>query len=314
MLAAVLLPRRAVPSLAIVVALALGAASLVASREVRRALADRARAHVCGRLVDWIDAAGERDVALSGRRTSASGRPRGAALLERIGQERDQASWSRLSRCRAPGAATVRQDGALETRSGVDLGPAAVAAPAGTSIVGEELALAARVVRAGGHGPVASRAATPHVASDHGSQAGRRSPRRRSSAHRGVRLPARQAAPHPSREAGPSTRIRLGRAVLAERAIPPEAVWRVAVPTPANADGTGRCVYVLETDGLIGSTRIEFVPRADAFGRPNVRAPGRRARGTEWSRRRSRAARRSPGTAASPRRRPDARSSASRRA
>ena len=59
---------------------------------------------------------------------------------------------------------------------------------------------------------------------------------------------------------GLPTRIRLGRTVLAERAIPPEAVWRVAVPTPANADGTGRCVYVLETDGLIGSTRIEFVP------------------------------------------------------
>ena len=31
------------------------------------------------------------------------------------------------------------------------------------------------------------------------------------------------------------------------------------VPTPKDADGSGRCVYVLETDGLIGSTRIDFV-------------------------------------------------------
>jgi hypothetical protein len=36
-------------------------------------------------------------------------------------------------------------------------------------------------------------------------------------------------------------------------------VWRPAVPAPASADGTGRCIYELESDGLVGSTRIEFV-------------------------------------------------------
>ena len=47
--------------------------------------------------------------------------------------------------------------------------------------------------------------------------------------------------------------------VLAERAIPPSVVWRPAVPAPPQADGSGRCVYVLESDGLVGSTRIDFV-------------------------------------------------------
>ena len=36
---------------------------------------------------------------------------------------------------------------------------------------------------------------------------------------------------------------------------------RPAVPPPAGADG-GRCVFWLETDGLVGSTRIEYVRRA----------------------------------------------------
>ena len=204
MLAAVLLPRRAVPSLAIVVALAPGAASLVASREVRhRSQTERERTFA-GAPVDWIDAAGERDVALLADGRALLAVHVGAALLERIGQERDQASWSRLSRCRAPGARNRtpgrRAGNSLRRRSRAG----GRRCPRGHLDRRRGARLAARVVRAGGHGPVASRAATPHVASDHGSQAGRRSPRRRSRAHRGVRLPARQAAPHPSREAGPS--------------------------------------------------------------------------------------------------------------
>ena len=58
------------------------------------------------------------------------------------------------------------------------------------------------------------------------------------------------------------TRIRLDGELVAERAIPPETVWRPSVPAPAAADGTGRCVYELESDGLVGSTRIEFVRSA----------------------------------------------------
>ena len=48
----------------------------------------------------------------------------------------------------------------------------------------------------------------------------------------------------------------------------------VAVPTPKDADGSGRCVYVLETDGLIGSTRIDFVSERLGSRRP-LRRPAR---------------------------------------
>jgi hypothetical protein len=58
---------------------------------------------------------------------------------------------------------------------------------------------------------------------------------------------------------GAPTRIRLNGRVVAERAIPPGDVWRPAVREPEGADGSVPCVYVLESDGLIGSTRIEFV-------------------------------------------------------
>ena len=58
---------------------------------------------------------------------------------------------------------------------------------------------------------------------------------------------------------GVATRIRLD-GELARRACDPAgdgvAAGRVG---PADADGSGRCVYELESDGLVGSTRIEFV-------------------------------------------------------
>ena len=39
----------------------------------------------------------------------------------------------------------------------------------------------------------------------------------------------------------------------------PGSVWRGDVPAPAAADGTTRCVYEIDSPGLVGSTRIEFV-------------------------------------------------------
>ena len=70
---------------------------------------------------------------------------------------------------------------------------------------------------------------------------------------------AGRASADAPREAGRPDRIRLNGQILAERAITPETVWRPAVPAPPSADGSGRCVYELESDGLVGSTRIEFV-------------------------------------------------------
>ena len=40
----------------------------------------------------------------------------------------------------------------------------------------------------------------------------------------------------------------------------PSTVWTGDIPAPANAGGTGVCVYKIESQGLIGTTRIEFVP------------------------------------------------------
>jgi hypothetical protein len=58
---------------------------------------------------------------------------------------------------------------------------------------------------------------------------------------------------------GAPTRILVRGEEVARRAVPSGAVWRPSVPAPASADGTGTCVFELRTDGLVGSTRIEFV-------------------------------------------------------
>ncbi len=39
----------------------------------------------------------------------------------------------------------------------------------------------------------------------------------------------------------------------------PETVWRGVVPAPREADGRVRCVFEIASDGLVGSTRIEYV-------------------------------------------------------
>jgi hypothetical protein len=260
LLAAVLLPRRAAPALAIVVAVALGVASLVASNETReRSQTERERTFA-GVPVDWVDAAGERDVALL-----VTDERFWPSTWELLFWNESVMEVIRLRGAESPGVvpqevATVRRDGVLEARSGIDLRPRAVAAPTGTSIVGDEVAsmpasfeqagmvlwrvepplrMARRIVGLRPNGDL------------HGDEAAR------------IEVfgcvPGKLELTLLGKEGRP-TRIRLGGDVLAERAIPPEGVWRVAVRTPEGADGSRRCVFVLETDGLIGSTRIDFVP------------------------------------------------------
>lgn len=259
LLAAVLLPRRAVPGLAIVVAIALASASLIASTEVReRSQTERERTFA-GAPVDWIDAAGERDVALL--LTSERFWP---SAWEALFWNESIRSVVRLRGVDSPGVvpqdvATIGRDGVLEARSGVELEPPVVAAPTGTSIVGEEIAsLPASFEQVGMalwrvESPlrVSRRITGLRPNGDlHGDEAARIEVFGCGPGELQLTLLGKQ---------GLSTRIRLGEKILAERAIPPEVVWRVAVPAPESADGTGRCVYVLETDGLVGSTRIDFV-------------------------------------------------------
>lgn len=259
LLAAVLLPRRAVPVLAILVALVLGGASLVASTEIReRSQTERERTFA-GVPVDWIDAAGERDVALL-----VTDERFWPSAWELLFWNKTIMKVVRLRGAESPGVipqevAIVRRDGLLEARSGLDLTPHAVAAPTGTSIVGEELAsLPASFEQAG---MVLWRVTPPLRMSRritglrpngdlHGEEAARIEVFGCGPGELQLTLLGKQGLP---------TRIRSRGTVLAERAIPPGGVWRIAVPAPANADGTGRCVYVLETDGLVGSTRVEFV-------------------------------------------------------
>ena len=58
---------------------------------------------------------------------------------------------------------------------------------------------------------------------------------------------------------GLETRIVVDGKIAAGKRIPPNGVWRPSIPAPASANGRGTCVFRIETDGLIGSTRAEFV-------------------------------------------------------
>jgi uncharacterized membrane protein YidH (DUF202 family) len=259
LLAAVLLPRRVVPALAIVVALALSSASLVASIEVRdRSQTERERTFA-GVPVDWVDAAGERDVALL-----VTDERFWPSAWELLFWNESVRSVVRLRGADSPGVVpqevvTVRRDGALEARSGADLTPQAVAAPTGTSIVGEELAAMPPSFEQAGMAlwrvepplRMSRRITGLRPNGDlHGGEAARIEVFGCGPGELQLTLLGKEGRP---------TRIRLGGAVLAEAVIPPEGVWRPAVRAPKDADGSGRCVYVLETDGLIGSTRIDFV-------------------------------------------------------
>jgi hypothetical protein len=44
---------------------------------------------------------------------------------------------------------------------------------------------------------------------------------------------------------------------------PPGGLWQGSVPAPSYADGHTRCIYELHSNGLVGSTRIEFVRDQD---------------------------------------------------
>ncbi len=261
LLAAVLLPRRACPLLA--VARRARAGGGIARRLARdsRPLADRARAHLrrCARRLDRRERRAvtwrcwSRRALLADRPGSCcSGTSRSRASSRLRGPSRP-ASFRRRSR---PCAETACSRLTREATSR----PRAVAAPTGTSMRRRGARVAPRVVRAGrawSCGASSRRFACPA-----GSSASGRTAISTARKLRGSRCSA--AGPGELQltllgKQGLPTRIRSRGTTLAERAIPPGAVWRVAVPAPESADGTGRCVYVLETDGLVGSTRIEFV-------------------------------------------------------
>ena len=256
---AVLMPRRAAPALAGIVALALASASVIASREIRdRSQAERERTFA-GMQNDWIDSSGARDVTLllTGERFWPS-------AWQEIFWNASITRVVRLPGVESPGVipqgvVAPTADGQLAALSGDDLASRYLAAPAGVSIVGERVATL--LSSADQPGMAVWRADPP------------------------VRFAQRVVGLKPNGDlyagevalirvfgCGPGqleltvlgkqglpTRVLVDGAVAAARAVPPDTVWRPSVRAPASADGSKVCVYRLETDGLIGTTRVEFV-------------------------------------------------------
>ncbi len=259
MLLAVLLPRRVAPALAGIVALALGTGSLVASVQVRdRSQTERERTFA-GVQADWIDASGARDVTLL--LTNERFWP---SAWETLFWNESITRVIRLPRTENPGlvrqdVATPQADGRLSTSSGELVAARYLAAPTGVSIVGERLAeLPASFEQRG----MALWRATPPLKVSYRVSGLRPN----GDLHGGESAVVRVFGCGHGRleltllgKQGAPTRVLVGGAVAAEQAIPPGGVWRPSVPAPVSADGSTVCVYRLETDGLIGSTRVDFV-------------------------------------------------------
>ena len=258
LLFAVLAPRRAWPIVAGVVAVGLVAGSLVASYEMReRSQFDRFTLFA-DTSPSWLDAAGANGVAYleTGDRIWPS-------AWHHMFWNRSITSVVRLQTAESPGVVPqrvvrLRADGTLVDSDGQTVDAAQVVAPSNVLLVGEQVAAMAPSTEPGMtlwniESPVRVlqrvRGLQPN-GDLYGGSSARIEVFGCGAGELQLTLLGKQGAP---------TRIRLDGETLAERAVPPEAVWRPAVPAPPSADGSGRCVYELESDGLVGSTRIEFV-------------------------------------------------------
>ena len=258
LLFAVLAPRRAAPAVAGVVASGLVAGSLIASHEMReRSQFDRVTLFADA-PVGWIDENGADDVAflVTGDRIWPS-------VWHHMFWNRSITSVVRLQSARSPGVVpqrvvTLRDDGVLVDRDGETIDTPQLAAPTTVLSAGEPVATVASTSEAGMtlwnvEPPVRVlqrvRGLQPN-GDLYGGSFARIEVFACGPGELQLTLLGKQGAP---------TRIELDGRTMAERAIPPETVWRPAVPAPPTADGSGKCVYELESDGLVGSTRIEFV-------------------------------------------------------
>jgi hypothetical protein len=256
---AVVVPRRLAPALALLVAGALATGTVVASLEVRdRSQIERERSFA-GASPSWIDASGGRDVTLVliGARFWPS-------AWEELFWNRSIRHVVRLPGVESPGilaevVASPRPDGRLVTLRGDALRSEYVAAPSTVSIVGDRVATIPPSFEQ--PGVTLWRVAGPVTVSDrvlglrpNGDVWGR--------SHATVRVFA--CGPGSLEltvlgKQGLPTRVSVDGRVEAERAVTPGKVWRASVPAPPSADGTSICDFRLESDGLIGTTRVEFV-------------------------------------------------------
>jgi hypothetical protein len=255
---AVFIPRRLAPLLVALVALAFVGGSIVASDEIAdRSQIERERTFA-GAAPDWIDASGATNVMLllSGDRFWPS------AWQELFWND----SIRRVARIRgaeSPGllpqyVVVPKPDGRVETPGSEAL--EYLAAPANVTVVGERIADVPGTEDQPGltvwrvEQPVRLRQRVTGIRPNgdlHGGESARIKVFDCGPGRLDLTLLGKQ---------GLTTRVLVDGQVVAERAIPPDGVWRPSVPGRANADGTGECVFQLQTDGLIGSTRVEWVP------------------------------------------------------
>ena len=259
LLAAVFLPRRAVVVLPALVALALGTATIVASIEVRKGSERERLRTFSGAPVDWIDRAGARDVALL-----VTGERLWTAAWEELFWNESIRKVIRLQAAESPGVmpqevARVEDDGRLMTAEGAEVSASGVAAPTGTTVIGDELVTIPPSFEQIG---MTLWRAEPPLRVSHRIVGLRPNGDLHGGEHAIIRVfacgPGRLELTLLGKEGLPTV-ILLGGRVLAQHSIPPGDVWRPSIPAPPTADGSGICRYRLDTYGLIGSTRIEFV-------------------------------------------------------
>lgn len=259
LLASVLLPRRLVVALPLALAATLCASALVASLEVRNGSQTERERTFDGVRTDWVDATGA-----TGATLVVTGDRFWPSAWETVFWNPSITSVVRLAGALSPGAlpqevVRVRDDGRMIASGGREVSSSLVVAPSGLSVVGAPVAETPASFEQ--PGMVLWRVEEPLRVS-------RRivGLRPNGDLYTGESARIRIFGCGPGRleltllgKEGKPTRVYRGDEILVERAIRPGKVWRPTVPAPPAADGTGSCVYRLESDGLVGSTRIEYV-------------------------------------------------------
>ena len=258
LLVAVFVPKRFALALAGVVALCLASASVVASLEIRDGSQTERERTFAGGPPGWIDVTGAQDVAL----LVTNARPWPSAW-ETLFWNKSIAKLVRIRGSVNPGVVPqavvdVGVDGQLRTRTHELVTARYVVAPTGVFPLGEQVAsLPASLDQPGmvlwrTTSPLQLSYRTAHL-KPNGDIYGESAVVKVFRCGRGrleLTLLGKQGLP---------TRILFDGKVVAERAIPNGEVWRPSIPTPTSANGSTPCVYKIASDGLIGSTRIEFV-------------------------------------------------------
>jgi len=250
-----LAPRRATAALAAGAFVALGVASVAASREAVEQSGLRAEGLLGGRP-DWVDAARQANVVFL-----YAGEPRSTIAWQHVYANRSLSEVWALNGKLVPGplpqrVVTPRQDGRLDERSGAASRP--VIAPTSLTLFGSELAeIRLQDTLDGGlilwrtDGPPRLSTATAGVlANGDFTSSASLTVFDCGSGRLELTLLGKSGNPLELRLDGITRqRVELGGGM----------VWRGAVEALPYASEDGICVFELVSDGLVGSTRLEFV-------------------------------------------------------